>query len=203
LLQNRATIRLRFKKFLSEQTLNPVQQKLRDLYAGIAKKCQVDDGYKTGAKKKSGAVSSDAETGTVVIDEHSNEDTTADDVIVADDPEKKDDTPTMGADAQKPTTVQRGDPTRDERIRAAYKEYFSQILVKKVTQDEIARKHGFENEPNVLSKAHIRRKFNVQDLYNEIDEYEKLYNGIRNISDKDKAKLYKKIYDVLTEPGDK
>jgi hypothetical protein len=94
---------------------------------------------------------------------------------------------------------ERGDPTRYERIRAAYKAYFSALLVRKVTQEEVAREHGFTKETNVLSKEYIRKKFNVQKIYDEIEEYTKLYKDLRNISDKDKAKLFKMIYDTLEE----
>ena len=99
--------------------------------------------------------------------------------------------------AEEAAKTERGDPTRYERIRAAYKAYFSAILVRKVTQEEIAREHGFTKETNILSKEYIRKKFNVQRIYDEIEEYTKLYKDIRNISDKDKAKLFKMIHDTL------
>jgi hypothetical protein len=87
---------------------------------------------------------------------------------------------------------------RGKRIKKAAQEYFMGLMKgEDVKKDEIAKKYDFTKEPNVLSKATVKKEYGLDKIEDAIEEAVRLFGSIAKIDDKEKARLHNLIYNTL------
>ena len=105
---------------------------------------------------------------------------------------------TESANDTKVPKQKRDRKSRGRRIKAAASEYFVRLLKgEDVKKEEVAKKHGFHKETNVLSKNETMQRYGLSTIEDAINEAVQCFGSIGNIDSKENARISNIIYNRL------